>query len=145
MTTQEAKEYLSQIYAIRQRIKRLEQLRSEIRAEMFAIGSPSNINPDKVQTSLSTDDRTLNLIAKANRLDADIRHEQERLLTQLRKIQKQIEKVQGERYKKILFMRYVECLKWELIAAHFNVDLRWIFRLHGNALDEFAKTFSHDH
>ena len=45
------------------------------------------------------------------------------------------------RYSDILYRRYLCDMPWQLIADDMHYDLRWVFKLHGQALQEFDKFF----
>lgn len=136
-----AKEYLQQIYIISKKISRLQQLAERLRSEAYSVNSPmGSMSPDKVQTSF-TGDKIERMIAKMDKVDRHIRAEQRCLKAQSMKIYKQIEAMPDERYRDILFNRYVLCKKWEKVAETVNMDLRYVYRLHGEALQDFAKRY----
>lgn len=136
MTT---KEYLSQIYYADQKIGRLQRRRDALRARLYSSGSVSGqLNADRVQESLS-DDRILKLIAQVDELECDIVDEIARLRKLQHRIAGEIEQVEDDRYRTILHDRYVLCRRWEDIARTMGVDKRWLFRLHGRALQDFGK------
>ena len=140
-----AKTYLQQIYNIQQQIERLKRRRDEIRADLYSLGSPAGqLDVDRVQTSMMRD-KMLKLVAQADELDQGIVYEIQRLQRKREQIVKEIEKVPNERYRKLLFERYVVCRKWQQIAVILSttdqpLDLRWVYRMHGHALKMF-----HDH
>lgn len=134
-----AKEYLQQVYKINQKIKRLTKRRDDIRADMFSIGSPAgHMDTDRVQTSLSGD-KMLNLIAKVDALERDILEEISQLTDTKNTICRQIERVRDERYKNILFQRYVLLKSWEAIAVDLDYHIKWVYKLHGEALQAFKR------
>ena len=47
-----------------------------------------------------------------------------------------IQQVPGELYQSLLSMRYVSCMRWEIISRRVNYSTTHIFRLHGLALRE---------
>ena len=130
-----AKEYLQRIYVLEKKIQRLCDLRDEIRADMYAAKSP-DISGNRVQTSVSGDSM-LRLIAKVDGVEAEIVEELEMLTKQKQEILRTIESLPNERYKQLLFDRYVCCKKWEQIAVDWDKGIRWIYRMHGNALKAF--------
>lgn len=133
------KEYLQQVYKINQKIKRLTKRRDDIRADMYSIGSPAgHMDADKVQTTMSGD-KMLNLIAKVDTLERDIVVEISQLTDTKDTICRQIERVKDERYKNILFQRYVLLKSWESIAVDLDYHIKWVYRLHGEALKAFQK------
>ena len=136
-----AKEYLQQIYHIDQKIKRLQKQRDNIRADLYSIGSPSGrMDLDKVQSSLSGD-KELKLIAKVDELERGIIYELDALIDAKTRITRQIEALEDERYKTLLFERYVLLNRWEQIAVNMNYRIKWIYDLHGAALTAFANTW----
>lgn len=133
MTT---KEYLRQIYDIQQHIKRLEQRKAAIEADLYSVKAIT-ISPDKVMSS-SSHDRMLSLIAKHDRLVKGIEEDRIRLFAKRRKIMREVERV-PEPYKTLLHERYELCWTWEQIAEDMHTSVRHIYRLHGRALYEFEK------
>lgn len=136
-----AKEYLQTIYKIKKQIERIEDRKSAIRAEMYSARSPSGaMSPDKVQSSLSGD-QMLRLIGEVDELEHDMVAREKRLIKARRLIADQIDGLPDERHKAILHNRYELCMKWEDIAEKMHVDVRHVYRLHGQALLEFDKKY----
>lgn len=140
-----AKEYLQQIYQINCEIARQEQFREQLRSTMYGLRSPAAQTDNKVQTSVSSDDTLLALIAKVERMEHDINEKKIRLVEKLEVIISQIEGIDDERYRRILTDRYVRMIKWERIAVNMDRDIRYVYRLHGNALQKFAEKYGFDH
>ena len=139
-----AKEYLQQIYIISKKITRLRQLAERLRSEAYSVDSPmGSMSPDKVQTSFSSD-KMERMIARMDKTDRHIRAEQNRLKEQSLKIQQQIEALKDERYRSILFSRYVLCKTWEKVAEDVPCDVRHVYRLHGDALKAFVDLYADD-
>lgn len=137
-----AKEYLSKAYTIQQRIKRLQKQREELRSDLYSVKSPS-FDPNKVQTSIKGD-KMAELVARVDELESDIVDELNGLIEAKQDISDHIERLQNERYKQLLFDRYILCHKFERIAADRDKGIRWIYRMHGNALKAFEKVLN-DH
>jgi len=136
-----AKEYLSQIKEIDQQIGRMQRRRDALRASLYSLGSPAgSMNADKVQTTVSGD-KMLRLIAQADEMELDIVRETLRLRQEQARIAEQIEGLSDQRYRTILHDRYVLCYKWEQIARGMRMDERWVYRLHGQALQAFADRY----
>ncbi len=57
------------------------------------------------------------------------------------KIISQIQSLEDSRYIEILYKRYVEFKKFELIAVEMNYDYNWVKNLHGMALMNFETTY----
>ena len=138
MTT---KEYLRQIYTLRNKIQRLKRRRDDMHDDLYSLGSPSGkMDVDKVQTSMSGD-TMLRLIAKVDKMDRQIIREIEQLEAKKQRIMRQVESMPDEQYRSVLYHRYVLCWKWSAIAEDMMLDERWIYRIHGQALKAFEKQF----
>ena len=133
-----AKEYLQQIYIIQRKLKRLEARREDIRNDLYAVGS-SQLNPVHVQTSM-TGDKMAELVARVDEVEREIIQEIQLLTETKQRIISEIESMQNENYKQLLFDRYILCKKWEWIALDRDKGVRWIFRMHGKALNAFEKS-----
>ena len=132
------KEYLQQVYRISQKVRRLRHRREDLRNDLYSLGSPAgSMDADKVQTSMSGDSM-LRLIAKVDLLERDIVRELEVLENRKSVIVAQIEELSDDRYKTLLFERYVLLRSWDQIADDMGYQLKWVYDLHGQALLEFA-------
>lgn len=134
-----AKEYLRQVYCIDRKVKRIQERRDDLRAEMYTIGSPAGkLGADRVQTSISGDSM-VRLIAKAEDAEADLVAEMDHLLDIKQKISEEIEALDDERYKTLLLKRYIMLKSWEQIAVEMGYRIKWVYDLHGRALRAFAE------
>lgn len=132
------KEYLQQVYRISQKVRRLRHRREDLRNDLYSLGSPAgSMDADKVQTSMSGDSM-LRLIAKVDLLERDIVRELEVLENRKSVIVAQIEELSDDRYKTLLFERYVLLRSWDQIADDMGYQLKWVYDLHGQALLTFA-------
>ena len=138
-----AKEHLRSVYEIERRIKRLEYRRQDLVNDLYGLRSIS-LDRDPVQTSQSGD-RMLDAIVKKNEAEADMVHEIARLIEVKQKIMAEIETLPVEKHRQVLFDRYILCKRWEQIALEYEKDIRWIYRIHGDALAAFAKKYNFDH
>lgn len=137
MTT---KEYLQQVYAAERKIKYLQSRREQLRSEMFSVKSPAgSMNPDKVQSSI-TGDKLERLIARVDTLERGIVDELNRLFELQERISKEIDRVQKQKYRYVLRARYINFQRWERIAVDMDVSVRYVYMLHGQALQAFEKT-----
>lgn len=48
--------------------------------------------------------------------------------------------LEDERLIRLLHLRYVDCLKWEDVAERIGTDLRYVYRMHGRALQKLTIT-----
>jgi hypothetical protein len=136
-----AKEHLQTVYTIQKKIDRLNGLRESIRADLYSLGSPSgNMDKDKVQTSKSGD-KMLKLIARVDEAERDIAREIANLIKAKQTILSEIECVQNENHRQLLYERYVLCWRWEKISLEHNRGTRRTYTMHGKALESFEKVW----
>lgn len=138
------KEYLKQIYWTGQRIKQLQEARDTIKSDLYSAKSPNYV-ADRVQSSVSGDTME-RLIAQADELTHDIEKELERRLNLQKKIIGQINRMPArteaqQLRKACLYNRYVLCHRWEVVADEMNVSLRYVYMIHGDALEAFKKLY----
>ena len=126
-----AKEYLQQAYKLERQIKldelKLEAMRSSVYGSSINYEYSGGQNGQKDGFSLAL----ANVMAYETYVKGEIY-----TLTQKRvEIEKTINTVSDDVQKEILTRRYLLYQKWELIAVEMDRDLRWIYRLHGKALE----------
>lgn len=135
-----AKEYLSQLKDINYTIWIINEQLQEINAELYSLGSPAGkLSYDRVDTSFGISDKKENLINKALELEKKLEKERRKLSGKKLLIISQINKVSDKKQRAVLNERYVKCKKWEVIAEEMDVSVRYIYKLHGYALQSFAK------
>ena len=138
-----AKDYLQTIYNIQCRIDRLNARRKDLRDELYSYGIQTT-GGNHVQTSVSGDrlSEVIGILDEAERkMVAEIRS----LIQQKQVISVQIETLPNERYRRVLFDRYVLCKRWELIATEYDKNIRWVYRMHGRALNLFEEKVMRGH
>lgn len=138
-----AKGYLSQVRDIDGKIKRLQRNREKLVADMYSVKSTTAYDADKVQTSIAGD-KLLNLIAKVDEMEREIVDEMIWLEEKKNIIISQIESLRDERYRMLLHDRYISFMIWEQIADDMHLDIRYVYKLHGRALQEFQKAVLHN-
>lgn len=135
-----AKEYLQQLKRldelINQKIKEVTDLR-----ERATSVSGIDYSKDKVQTSPSGDTPFVKLIGKIADLEAEINAEIDSFVNEKHKIINQIQSLKNADYISLLFKRYVEFKKFEIIAIEMNFTYQYVLELHGCALREFETTY----
>lgn len=127
---------------VKEFLKKGQNLNDEINADVQALvklralvyGTAARYDNVRVQTSPGNtqENNIIKLIDLENKINAKI----DRLIDYQSKMHDLINSVDNTRYRALLTERYINCKTWEEIAAEFNVDLRWIYRLHGRALAE---------
>ena len=135
-----AKEYLQQLQrldtVINQKIAELEDLR--LKAE--SVGS-IDYAKDKVQTSSAGDAPFVNIIGRMADLKAEISTEIEQYANEKHLIIKQIQELDNPAYVQILYKRYVEFKRFEVIAAEMKYTYPYTRQLHKKSLQNFERTY----
>ena len=126
------KEYLSQAKFLDQRINsKIQQVAAlndlATKATSTLTGMPHNPNH-----ATSTMEET---IAKIIDLQAEINRDIDTLVDLKRDLSATIKAVGNTEYQTVLEKRYLCFQSWEQIAVEMGYDLRWLYRLHGKALD----------
>ena len=125
-----AKEFLQQGWHIEQRIEKRKDERERLMAKLTSgvqqlSGMPRGGVRDWTDTAIR--------IAELDRmLMADI----DCLVTLKADICKAIDAVEDIRYRRLLELRYRNYESWEQIAVDMGYDIRWVYRLHGEALNQ---------
>ena len=124
-----AKEYLRQYRTLDLRVNvkltQIEELRS------LAVRLSPTARFDKVGNVTDKVGRTVSRIVD---LERELQNDIDELVQTGEKIRRAINSLTDERLKVILELRYIKGKKWEDIADMLNTELRWIYRLHGRAL-----------
>jgi hypothetical protein len=84
----------------------------------------------------SNENRTEYCIQKIWELEREINADIDVLIDLKREIAGVLNKVPTVQYRILLEHRYLSCMTWEDIAKTMGYDLRWIYRMHGTALQE---------
>ncbi|MCI5569837.1 MAG: hypothetical protein MR372_08290 [Lachnospiraceae bacterium] len=137
MTT---KQYLGQIRILDIKIRQRQREAAELKLAATCTGSAS-AQGEKVQTSASGD-KLLNAVARYVDLEAETQSMIDAMQKRRHKIIAEIQDLDDARYIQVLFKRYVEYKKFELIAVEMNYDYNWVKNLHGMALMSFERTYS---
>ena len=127
------KEYLSQAKFLDQRINsKIQQVAAlndlATKATSTLTGMPRN--PNHATSTMEE------AITKIIDLQAEINQDIDTLVDLKRDLSATIKAVGDTEYQTILEKRYLCFLSWEQIAVDMGYDLRWLYRIHGKALDE---------
>lgn len=126
------KEYLSQAKFLDQRINsKIQQVAAlndlATKATSTLTGMPRN--PNHATSTMEE------AIAKIIDLQAEINSDIDTLVDLKRDLSATIKAVGNTEYQTVLEKRYLCFQSWEQIAVEMGYDLRWLYRLHGKALD----------
>jgi hypothetical protein len=126
------KDYLSQAYRIDQRINsKLAQVMSLRDLLGKATGTLSGAPKAATPNPHSMEDT----IAKMVDLESEINDDIDALVDLKTEIMHRIKRVENTEYQTILELRYLCFKRWEVIAVELGYDLRYVYKLHDQALD----------
>lgn len=128
-----AKEYLRHIARAEANIKAKKERLSVMNEMAHSIGSPvmSDMpkNPNRRPSRL--EDSVMKMLA----LEDEIRRDEEKLREEKTQALELIGRIENPEYQTVLIARYFKGESWETIAAEMYYSERWIYRLHGYALE----------
>lgn len=133
------KEYLLQLQRLNTNINQKITELDDLRAMITCIKSPT-FDSDKVQSSGSGDAAFVRQIEKIVLLQDEINKEIDRFADEKHKIINEIQQLSDSRYIEILFKRYVQFKRLEVVAVEMNYSYQYTIELHGYALKAFKKT-----
>ena len=117
-----AKEYMEQARYLDMQINsKIEQIRN--------LNELANRNTSRMEETV------VKIIDLESEIDRDI----DTLVNLKREIMRVVNRIEPAEYRTILEMRYLQFKKWEQIALLRSTDLRWVYRMHGRALNEVQK------
>lgn len=124
-----AKEFLSQAWQIDKRIERRCEERERLMAKLTA-GRAANLSGMPRGGRFDWTDAVSRLVEMDNQIGAEIME----LCRIKREVNAAIDAVEDMRYRRLLELRYRNYYSWEKIAVEMGYDVRWVYRLHGEAL-----------
>ena len=132
-----AKQYLQQARwldnTVNAKLEQIDRLRSL--AERITVEYSGN---EKIISSHDNDQLTC-IVAKIVDLEKSINADIDKLVDLKAEINSKLTLVTNDTYKLILTMRYINCLPWWQISYDLRSDMRWVYRIHKNALKEFEE------
>ena len=135
-TVKEAKDYLLKIELLDTQINCMQSSVDGLRESLHHI-TPT-LKPDSV-TGGGYQDRLSSTIAKIVDLENEINTKIDDLVERKAQVIWLLEKVRNPDYLKVLHMRYVDLEKWDAVASVMCCTVRNVHKLHGRALQVFAK------
>ena len=131
-----AKEYLMRLIvmddAINRKQQRLETLRS------VALNTSPNYSTEVVQRTREKNPLE-KIMVKVIDLDREIDSDIDALVDLKAEVWEQLDKMEDEVQKTILWLRYAERKTWSNIAAAVYFTSRYVYKLHGRALENLDK------
>lgn len=136
-----AKEYLKSIRTLDMAIKVKEEELYRLKLNIASL-SPQTTG-ERVMNSSNSD--MMSTVDKIVDMQAVINAEIDRLVDLKEEARTKINQLKDTRYVSLLTDYYINCKTWEQVAEDMEYDLRWVYRLHGRALQSFSKIFGIDH
>lgn len=134
-----AKEYLLQVKLLDVKIQQKQEQIDELRDKAQSVGAQQT---DAIRVQSSKDGDTIGRkVVKYASLEADIQAYTYDLMCLKNKIINQIQQLTDVRYVQLLYKRYVEYKRLELIAVEMVYDYDYARTLHGYALQAFASKY----
>lgn len=127
-----AKEYMEQARYLDMQINsKIEQVRSlnELATKATTVYSDMPHSPNRNTSRM--EETVVKIIDLESEIDRDMNLKRE--------IMRVVNSIEPAEYRTILEMRYLQFKKWEQIALLMSTDLRWVYRMHGRALNEVQK------
>lgn len=135
-----AKVYLSRYRNLQTKCRSLEEHIERLRERAESI--TMDLDPDKVQSSARIHDpiaEAAAAIADAEQLLREARRDTAQAMDE---ILHTIMAVPNDRYQTLLMEHYIHGLTWEGVADYMSYEVRQIYRLHGEALQEVNRLMS---
>ncbi|MEG2622800.1 MAG: hypothetical protein RSC06_07840 [Clostridia bacterium] len=136
-----AKEYLQQAFRIDQRINGKLEMVARLRESATKVTTNISDMPRASSSNLQTMEST---VAKLVDLEADINRDVDALVDLKREIIDTIGTLDKPEHQMVLESRYLCYKSWEQIALEMNVQLRWVYRLHGRALSALEQKLNNN-
>lgn len=135
------KEFLRSVRSQDNLLRAYEQELEDLRRRAYSISSPRL--GDKIQANhLVTLDE---IVAKIEQQAAKVNAAWDELIDRRNKARFLISKVEDENIRCVLYRYYILTHSWEQIAVEMNYTIRWVYKLHGKALQDLEKEFTKIH
>lgn len=132
-----AKEYLRQIESKRRIIQRDKERLQELREITVTVRGVS-YDTDKVQSS---NFGGMVDIERLYDMERKLRKEILQYMELSARIIEQINLLEDLQCSEVLYLRYVNCLRWEDISRRMGIGLRGVYKVHGRALKLFYEKY----
>ena len=132
-----AKEYLKRIARTEANIRAKKERLLVMHEMAESVGSPvmSDMPRNPNHSASKLEDSVMKMMA----LENEIRQEEEKLTADKTRALELIGEIWNPEYQTVLISRYFRNESWDDIASEMYYSQRWIYRLHGYALDELDK------
>lgn len=132
-----AEEYLKQIKAMKLKVSEKEEQAQSIRETIETVRAVSYAGA-KVKTTPK--EHISDSVSRLERAERELTTSATELVEKKTEIMQRIHRIDRPEYVELLYLRYVEAMRWETIAEKMSYSVQHIFKLHRRALSVFAKT-----
>lgn len=129
--------FLNKIYRLDIKIKQIED--EIIRLQLTACGTGGLNTNERVQTSI-TFDKMGEAVAEIVELEKSMYEANSRMNKERFMIIDMIQRLENPKHVQVLYKRFVERKRWEVIAVEMGYDYSYVQRLCKKALKKFEKT-----
>lgn len=136
-----AKEYLNQLITMDNAINRKQQRLATLRD--VAMNTTPNYVDEAVQRTREKNPLE-NIMSKIVDLDREIDEDIDALVDFKAEVWEQLDKLEDETQKRILWLHYSERLSWTKVAVEMSFTTRYVYIIHRAALDELDKILKQD-
>lgn len=137
LTEAQVKEKLNKYRDSRERFNNARRRLEEIESMLTSISI--DYSQDRVTSSPKTLDRIGDLIDKLSLLRSECMEEAWEAVRTMDEVTKLIKRVDDARLESILVKRYILCETWDEISSDLDIDRRWCFRLHDQAIERLRR------
>lgn len=139
----DAKEYLGQIELYDKKIKQKKAELEDLKLLAQSTGG-MNYDADRVQTS-PQGDALMNKVIKYMDFEAELEEDIQRFIKLKHRIINEIQELKDVRFVDLLFKRYVECKRFEMISVEMDYTYDYVRELHALAINAFEITHTIPH
>lgn len=125
---------------INQKIREL----GDLRVKLSSV-SGIDYSDERIKTNFSRNDPLLGMIIRIFDLEKEIKTEIDSFVDKKHRIINQIQSLQNMNHISLLYKRYVEFKRLEVIAVEMSYTYQYTRELHGHALQDFERTYPNLH
>ena len=133
MTQGQVKDKLNKYKDARERFDNARRRLEETEALLTSVSI--DYTKDRVKSSPKTLDRIGELIDKLSELRNECMEEAWEAVRTMEQVTELIKRVGDGKLESILVKRYILCETWDKISEDLDIDRRWCFRLHDQAIE----------
>lgn len=139
-----AKEYLQKLQRLDTIINQKTGELEDLYLKLKSIRS-TDYSKERVKSSPSGEAPFVKIINRITDLESEVNAEINRYMDDRQRIIDQIQGLQNSKYAEVLYKKYVEFKKLELISKEMNYTYQYIRKLHVFALREFERSYTKLH